>query len=236
MTSATRVLRLALVDSGVNRGVANFAKLVGQAYRRNPEGGFDCCDEPDNDRCGHGTGMAGILAAMSSGSLEIVDVGILDENNSCSLAALEAGIDFAASFDPEIMLLALATLVEHAPGVERAVSLALKRGIIVVAARGRGVPQASAIPARLDGVVGVEAGNVRRLQDWTYDSSAAVKIGAYGGVVKTLSRTGRTVEIWGNSSAAALMAAICCSHLRTHPGTTSEKMMEYLRENATSGQ
>lgn len=97
------------------------------------------------DGTGHGTAVAGIIGAQDDGrgitgidpSAEIISIRILDCQNRCSLSRLIAGIRKAEELKADIICMSLGTAVRSA-ALEKAVTEAQEKGILLVAAAGNG--------------------------------------------------------------------------------------------------
>ncbi|MGA9102359.1 S8 family serine peptidase [Aeromicrobium sp.] len=122
------------------------------------------------DENGHGTAVAGIIAATYNNKkgiaglapqVKILPVRILDANGSGTSADVAKGILYAASNGARVINLSLGSTV-HTTAMEAAVAEAIKKNVLVVAAGGnRGCDATGSspteYPASYAGVVGVGA-------------------------------------------------------------------------------
>ncbi len=150
-------MRIAVLDSGVNLvagvPVSESVNLVDD--EQGMEGFF-------MDGTGHGTAVAGIIAAQDDGygitgidpSAEIISIRILDCQNRCSLSRLIAGIKKAEEMEADIICMSLGT-VQKSVALEHAVLEAQQKGILLIAAAGNG--ETVEYPAAYDAVVSVGA-------------------------------------------------------------------------------
>ncbi len=150
-------MRIAVLDSGVNMvadvPVAKSVNLVDD--EQGMEGFF-------MDGTGHGTAVAGIIAAQDDGqgitgidpSAEILSIRILDCQNRCSLSRLIAGIKKAEEMEADIICMSLGT-TQRSVALEKAVLEAQEKGILLIAAAGNG--DTVEYPAAYDAVVSVGA-------------------------------------------------------------------------------
>ena len=124
-----------------------------------------------NDENGHGTHVAGIIAAIANNSkgiaglapkAKILPVRVLDRNGSGMSADVAKGILYAASHGAKVINLSLGSR-QSSTAMQTAVSNAISKNVLVVAAAGNsgcgllGAP--TEYPAAYPGVVGVGAVN-----------------------------------------------------------------------------
>ncbi|MBP2389179.1 S8 family serine peptidase [Aeromicrobium fastidiosum] len=151
---------VAVVDTGVQ---ANHPDLKGQVLK-----GWDFVesDSKANDRNGHGTHVAGIIAAKANNkrgiaglapSSRILPVRVLNSAGTGSTVAVARGIVYAARKGADVINLSLAGNSPDAQ-VQAAVRYAVRRGVVVVAAAGNsGCNAPTTYPAAFPGVIGVGA-------------------------------------------------------------------------------
>jgi thermitase len=159
ITTGAQEIIIAVVDSGVKLDHPEFAgRLVG---------GYDFInedDQPDDDQ-GHGTHVAGVIAAaLNNGqgvagicpNCRIMPVKVLNENNIGSWSSLAQGILFAVDRGARVINLSLGA---NAPSetLASAVAYAVEKGVVVVAAAGNYGSSAPYYPAALEGVIAVGA-------------------------------------------------------------------------------
>ena len=151
---------VAVIDTGVD---ASHPDLVGNVL----EGADFVNDGHTGDPSGHGTAVAGVIAARGNNHLGIVGhcwtcrilpVRALDRHGDGTSSGIAAGILWAADHGADIINLSL-TSPTSSVALEFAVAAARAKGILVVAAAGNQsagqeltVPQ---YPAATDGVIGV---------------------------------------------------------------------------------
>ena len=148
-------VKIAILDSGINLiadiDVAKSVNLV------EDEQGLDGMFM---DGTGHGTAIAGIIAARDdergitgiNPNAEIYSVRILDSNNRCTLSRLIAGIHKAEEMGSDILCMSLGTEIRSV-ALERAVKEADEKGLLLIAAAGNG--DIVEYPAAYDEVVAV---------------------------------------------------------------------------------
>lgn len=165
-------LLVAVVDSGIDY---NHPDLAGQIVNGidfmpempsgpNGEGSPDTTDMDPNDELGHGTHVAGIIAAHAENQMgvagiapnvKILNVKVLNADGWGSSFAIAQGITFAADKGARIINLSLGGPDISKP-IELAVKYAQKKGALVIAAAGNSFTH-TGYPAAFPGVFAVGA-------------------------------------------------------------------------------
>jgi subtilisin family serine protease len=109
-----------------------------------------------NDLHGHGTHMAGTVAAIAP-NCRLLNVKVADDRGWCQASAVARGIEWAVNHGARVINLSLCT--EASPELERAVDYAWSRGAVVVAAAGNEGGSSAAYPAYYAGCLAVAATN-----------------------------------------------------------------------------
>ena len=155
-------IRVAVIDTGVD---ASHPDLAGRV-----SGGYDFVDggEPD-DANGHGTQVAGIIAAggavsgMAPGAV-IVPYKVSEDGESVSSDLIERAIRTAAADGADVINISLGVPIDNPP-IDAAVADAVEGGAVVVVAAGNDGPDPSTIGspggAPLAITVGATHNNVR---------------------------------------------------------------------------
>jgi serine protease len=185
---------VAVVDSGIDLGHPDLANHL-------PGWDFVDADATPQDTYGHGTHVAGLIAANgkvkgSAPGAKILPVRVLQGASGGSIATVAQGILWAAGLLDKCSGLPSPTcnptpaqIINLSLGVEGsskvlgdAVKQALDRGVIVVAASGNsGGSMAS--PATVEGVISVTAlaGPKTTYQPWYASTGPGLQLAAYGG-------------------------------------------------------
>ncbi|TAK27585.1 MAG: hypothetical protein EPO40_16480 [Myxococcaceae bacterium] len=163
-----RGVTIALLDSGVAwrdhtdaRGVARArAPWLAGVRLLSPRDTLHGDDAPD-DANNHGTHLASILVGypgLAAGA-SLMPVQVLDDDLSGTEAALVEGLDWARTHGARVINLSLAFGRGYYPSraLDRAVSAALRAGVVLVAAAGNGADDDVRFPAAFPGVVAVGA-------------------------------------------------------------------------------
>lgn len=155
--SGAPTVTIAIVDSGVDMDHEDLAaKLVpGRDFINND-------DDPDDDN-GHGTHCAGIAAGIANNNIgiaglawqcKIMPVKVLGSNGSGGFDAVAAGVVYAADNGAQVISMSLGSFAQS-PVLTDAVSYALDKGSIVIAAAGNHGTTQKAYPAATPGVLAV---------------------------------------------------------------------------------
>jgi len=149
---------VAILDTGID---SNHEELIGQVSM---ETNFTESDTAD-DVYGHGTHIAGIIAANDKNNIGIVglasesrllNVKVADDCGRCSIPALVNGIIWAADHGANIINISI-ELKESTPELKCAVDYAWQKGAVIVAAAGNDGSGNPVYPAYYENCIGVAA-------------------------------------------------------------------------------
>lgn len=158
-------VKVAILDSGVANvhddiasQVVGHANFVSANTKEDPEA------DPE-DKYGHGTHVAGIVAAKFNNKIgvagvcpdcSILDVKVLNDNGSGSSSVIANGISWAASNGAKVINMSLGQRVSSRT-LEAAVNNAWSQGAVIVAAAGNAGTQAKIYPGAYPNVIAVAA-------------------------------------------------------------------------------
>lgn len=207
---------VAVLSTGVD---ANHPQLRGRVLP-----GFDAVTgrgTAATDCTGTGTQVAGVIAAQSSTDNGVVGVApetriqpvrVVPDNPFGAVARpapLARGIQWAANNGADVIVVA-APLYSGGPNLSQAVSAAVTRGVVVVAAAGdleaTGGTAVPSFPAAYDGVLGVGAIGPDGGMWKNSPGGDFVDLVAPGVGVPTLQRGGGLVQVDGTAAAAGFVA------------------------------
>ncbi|HEY3505809.1 MAG TPA: S8 family serine peptidase [Actinocatenispora sp.] len=174
-----RGVTVAVIDSGVDGAHPD---LRGQVTSGACVGGLDSVQKPNEDLDGHGTAMAGLIAAKGGGpdhalgvapGAKVMPICMLTEKVAPgpSFRAIADGLRWATDHGAKVASVSLgsdhAVMSTDLTAIENAVAYAEEHDVVVVAATGN-VPDARHVvtPASLPGVVAV-GGSTRSGTAWT---------------------------------------------------------------------
>ena len=161
---------VAIVDTGVD---PNHPDLRGRVMR-----GWDFQNDDGNpyDDDGHGTAVATVAAGAGNDRAgiagacwrcRILPVKVLNGNGHGTHSNIAAGIRWAANHGADVINLSIAGLGSTVV-LEDAVSYAVRKGVVVVAAAGNAGSSRKTYPGGYGGVISVAAtNNVDRLYEWS---------------------------------------------------------------------
>jgi subtilisin family serine protease len=157
MDSNTPVL-VAVLDTGIDK---NHEELSGRVVAE-----IDLSESPTAaDVYGHGTPIAGIIAADVDNGLGImglapesllINVKVADDDGRCRLAALAAGIIWAVDYGAQVINISI-ELKESTPDLEKAIDYAWDQGALVIAAAGNDGNSLPVYPAACKNCLAVTA-------------------------------------------------------------------------------
>jgi subtilisin family serine protease len=151
-------VRVAILDSGIDKQHEDLVGRVVKEYNAiNPK-------EEVKDIYGHGTAVAGIIAANNNtrGILGIVpnsdiySIKVLSDNGKGNIQALTRGIDWAIDNKVDLINISFG-MPNDKSELREAINKAVEAGIIIVASAGNKYGLKSDYPARYDNVISVNA-------------------------------------------------------------------------------
>lgn len=202
--------------------------------------GFDLVNGDNNaaDDEGHGTGVAGVIAARTNNregvagvcwACSILPVKVLDSSGSGDLATVAAGIVRAVDAGAHVVNLSLGGPADD-PSLDDAVSYATRNGVLVVAAAGNNGTASPFYPAATPGVISVAAtDDGDSLYSWSnHGSWAAV---AAPGCNPTSLRGGGYGIYCGTSFAAPVVAGLLGLERSLQPSATRDQLLTALEQS-----
>lgn len=228
---------VAVVDSGVQ---GDHPDLAGQVLS-----GFDAIADTtggDTDENGHGTHVAGTIAAIAGNgegiagiapNARILPIRVLDADGSGDVSDEAQGIVWAADNGADIINLSLggdtATAAEKA-----AVDYARKQGVTVIAAAGNEREEGSPVsyPAAYPGVIGVAATDASDRVAFYSNKGDYVDVAAPGSAILSTWPGGEYETASGTSMAAPHVAAVAALLKAYQPEITPDEIEETLESTA----
>lgn len=211
--------------------------------------GFDFADndsDPD-DVHGHGTHVAGTIAAVENGfgatgvapDATILPVKVLGDNGSGTSTSVAAGIRYAADQGADIINLSLGGGFSY--DIEMAIDYARSLGSLIVAASGNEYASMPGFPARFsasyDNVLSVGAydssGNIAAFSN-DVGASGAVQLDAPGVAVFSTYVGGRYASMSGTSMATPHVAGLAALTLSSNRSLSPSQLRDLLVAGAVS--
>lgn len=224
-------LRIALIDSGVNRHHFHVGEVAGgHGYRLNGHG--QVVFDPDfEDEIGHGTAIAGVLSQKAPFA-SVYAVKIFQRELVTSSAVLMAALRWAIEKQMKIIHLSLGTEVEaYREEFKFLCRKAYDAGIIVSAAAR--YPGDSIIPAAFETVIGVCWDRGCDKDTIRYYPGETVEFGAHGWP-RDLPGMPPELNFRGNSFAAAHVTSRAAQIVEEFPNATPSFVRERLRQFAVT--
>lgn len=152
-------VRVAVLDCGIRASHPDLAGRVG--LERN----FTAAATAD-DRCNHGTHVAGTIGAVTNNAEGVAAVApgvtllngkVLDDSGSGFFSDIDAAIQWAADNGARVANMSLGGRLACPTGTQNAVNYAWNRGTVLVAAAGNDGRSGASAPANCQNVIGVAA-------------------------------------------------------------------------------
>ena len=213
-------VEVCVVDSGIDGTHPALRGRVADAVRIDggPEGPVAVAARPDasNDVYGHGTAVAGIIAAVAPNA-RLTDVRVLDERNEATGEILVEGFRRAVESDARVINLSLACRARFAPQLHDLCERAYRRNQVVVAAK-RNMPLVDqGFPAELSSCIAVDRERSPSPFDLRYRPTPPVEFVGPGVEVTAPAPGGGYRVVTGTSFATPAVSALCALLLGVAP-------------------
>jgi thermitase len=224
-------IKVAVVDTGVN---ANHADLKGQVLAGADMVNHD--NDPTDDH-GHGTHVAGTIAAIADNFVgvagvaphaRIIPVKVLAANGSGSNDTIAEGILKAADLGAKIINMSLGG-PDNSQTLEAAIKNVQARGVIVVCAAGNDNVDTPFYPAANDGVIGVAATDPANRKASFSNYGAYIDIAAPGTSIGSTGFQGNYVKMSGTSMASPHVAGAIAVLLSKYPALKLAQIQRLLQ-------
>ena len=227
-----RPVIVAVIDTGVDATQPDLAGVVRPQIDL-VDGGSSTGD--DN---GHGTAVAGVIAALANngvggagvcGVCSILPIKTMGSDGSGDLATVAAGIVKAADMQARVIDLSLGG-PQGLDALAQAIAYANSKGAVVVAAAGNSGLATPYFPASYPGVLSVAGSNQSdRLYSWS-EYGPWIAVSAPGCNVAPLLHGGYG-QFCGTSSATPLVAGLAGIMIAAHPGATNVRVTSAIEKS-----
>ena len=229
---------VAVLDTGVD---ASHPDLAGQLVP-----GINILDEPAGtaDSNGHGTAMAGIIAATTNNATDIAGVGyagvqvmpvtVLDAAGQGQDSDIVAGVVWATDNGADVINMSFSG-AGFSPALQAAIDYAWAHDVVVVAATGNGGSSAPTFPAGDRGVIGVSNTDQTDALNPGSNYGEDTFLGAPGTDIATLATVaagGGTTSVTGTSASSAEVAAAAALLAAADPSASNGTIVGRLARNA----
>lgn len=211
-----------VLDTGIN---GNHADLQNRVI------GDDAFDD-----IGHGTEVAGIIAANTnnnqgiaglSWNTKVVSLKVTDENGQARVSTVVSQLEQAYQSGVKVVQISLSTN-QFSYTLRDAIKLAQDRGILIVTSAGNSGINELRYPAAFDGVIGVGAvGRNKNLESYS-TLGEHVSLVAPGTDIHTTSNNGAYTEVTGTSFAAPQVSGIAALLFSIAPNLKAEDVRRIL--------
>ncbi|QOY36649.1 S8 family peptidase [Anaerobacillus isosaccharinicus] len=227
----SRMIKIAIIDSGINKNHEDLLeKVVGEFNAINPK-------EPITDEFGHGTAIAGIIAANDnaygiigiSQNVELYDVKVLNDEGKGDVEHFINAIEWCIEQEVDIINVSFGFQAENLD-LKNAIDKANDKGIIIVAAAGNTYGFGVDYPARYENVLSITS--IR--EDLKRASSAAkgkIDFAAPGVDIISTDKDGGYSLFTGTSFATAYATGFI-ARLLEEKDLTRDELMNVLKELA----
>ncbi|NMH68005.1 S8 family serine peptidase [Bacillus sp. RO3] len=225
-------VKVAVLDSGINEDHPALKGKVRESFHAIQPG------QPIEDEYGHGTSIAGIIAAGDTGGemsgiaqhVSLYNVKVLDQKGNGKIADLVRGINWCIEEKVDIIHISSGFQVDD-PALKKAVDDALSSGIIVIAAAGNTPGGEADYPARYEGVWSITSVNAKLVRS-TLAARGKVDFAAAGTEVVSIHKDGGFETFSGTSFAAARIAGYTARLLYSEPSRENGIMYKLLQKEA----
>lgn len=231
--SIGRPVIVAVVDTGVDATQPDLAGVV------LPEINLIPGSTVTGDDNGHGTAVAGVIAALSDNdqggagvcaACSILPIKVMGSDGAGDLATVAAGIVRAADMHARVIDLSLGG-PEGLDALQQAVTYAMSKGAMVVAAAGNSGLDTPFFPASYPGVISVAGSNqADHLYGWS-EHGTWVTVSAPGCNVAPLLQGGYG-QFCGTSSATPLVAGLAGIMFAAHPNVMDARVASAIEQTA----
>nr|PZN43945.1 MAG: peptidase S8 [Bacillota bacterium] len=227
-------VRVAVIDTGADWTHPDLAPRV--------RGGVNILapGEPPGDDNGHGTHVAGIVAAADNAAgvvgvapgADLYVVKAFDRDGSAALVDLLQALQWCADYGMQVINMSFGQPASS-PALARAVEALTALGAVLVAAAGNGgAGRPVDFPARYPHVLAVTATDPRDTLARSSSRGPEVDLAAPGTGIVSLWPGGRLRSLSGTSMAAAHVAGAAALLLAAEPGLTPGEVRDRLRATA----
>lgn len=224
-------LLVGILDTGVD---SNHPDLTGKIL-----GGDSDLDLQDD--IGHGTEVAGIIAANTNNNqgiagiawnTKILSIRITDEYGQARVSTVVAALDEAYNKGVKIVQISLSTN-QFSQALKNTIKQAQDRGILIVSTGGNTGVEELRYPAAFDGVIGVGAVNEAKQRESYSTTGEHVSLVAPGSYIYTTSPSSNYSEVSGTSFSAPQAAGTAALVWSIAPNLTNEEVREILIQSAS---
>ena len=229
---------VAVLDSGIDATHADLAGRIMGSYAVESVDGEPQWREvggpADNDVFGHGTAVAGIIAALAPNA-RIIDVRILGPNGEGSPACFLRALHEVVCSNWKVVNLSLALPQRFAGHVRPLCEAAWHQGQILVSAK-RNIPRPDlGLPAEFATSISVDTDAFEDPRAFRFQLGEVIEFVACGEAVTVAAKGGGYTTRSGTSLATPVMSGLCAVLLGGFPGLLPFEVRSVLKNHARIG-
>ena len=225
---------VAVVDTGAD---ASHPDLAGQLVA-----GYNFVGNNSNttDDNGHGTHVAGTVAALTNNGLgvagiaynaKVMPVKVLDSTGAGSYTAIINGITYAADHGARVINMSLGGY-SYSASLQEAVNYAWNRGVVIVAAAGNDNTSSPSYPAACQNVIAVAATDQNDNKASFSNYGAHISVAAPGVSILSTVRGGSYAAWNGTSMASPHVAGLAALVISQSPSRTNAQVRQIMEQSA----
>lgn len=225
-TKGSSNLLIADLDTGINFQHPDFAGKTVAGYD------FVNNDNDATDDHGHGTAVAGVMAATTNNGVgiasgcwncKIMPIKVLDANNAGTVSNIASGIQYAVDQGAKVINISIGG--PDSTAEKSAIDYAESRGVMVIASAGNDGQHKQSFPAAYPSVIGVAATNLNDDNLWTSSNyDATIDVAAPGVTIRTLNYQGGYNSWSGTSFASPIVAGVVALLRSQFPAATNDNL------------
>jgi subtilisin len=229
---------VAVLDSGIDATHAELSGRILESYAVETVEGEpqwrEVAGPCDNDVFGHGTAVAGIIAALAPNA-RIIDVRILGPNGEGSAACFLRALHEVVRRNWKVVNLSLALPQRFASDVRPLCEAAWHQGQILVSAK-RNVPRPDlGLPAEFATSISVDTDQFEDPRAFRFQPGEVIEFVARGEAVTVAAKGGGYTTRSGTSLATPVMSGLCAVLLGGFPGLLTFEVRSVLKSHAQIG-
>jgi type VII secretion-associated serine protease mycosin len=226
---------VAVIDTGVQSDHPDLAGRLTEGYNVINPGA------PPEDDVGHGTHVAGIIAATVNNAegvagmtwyTKIMPIKALDSSGTGSTYSVAEAVIWATDHGADVINLSLGNYAQAA-FLHDAIKYARGRGVLIVAASGNDNTDQPGYPAAYPEVLAVAATDPDTGRAYFSNYGDYIDLAAPGTNIPSTYPGGRYAALSGTSMASPHVAALIALVRSVNPGLSPDEITQLLRETAT---
>lgn len=237
ITRGSKNVKIAVVDSGVDLDHPDLSGRLVDGYNAlNPKA-------PPEDDNGHGTHVAGIIAADSNNGKgvagitwfnPIIPVKVMNAKGQGGSFDIAQGLHWAVDHGANVINLSLGNY-QACSVMEDAINYALKKDVVVISAAGNDNTSQPSYPAAFPGVLGVAAVDYNGNRAGFSNFGDYVDVAAPGVDIASTYVNGKYASLSGTSMAAPHVTALAGLIRSINPDLKSNEVLDLITHNTQKG-